>query len=57
MPVEMIGWVAPRVSSEIIAPAGPPFNIDVITESAKLHEAADFDRVLVGYFPAHLMVS
>ena len=50
MPVEMIGWVAPRVSSEIIASAGPPFNTDVITESAKLHEAADFDRVLVGYF-------
>ena len=50
MPVEMIGWVAPRVSSEIIAPAGPPFNTDVITESAKLHEAAGFNRVLVGYF-------
>ena len=50
MPVEMIGWVAPRVSSEIIAPAGPAFNGSVIAEAAKLHERADFDRVLIGYF-------
>jgi hypothetical protein len=26
MPVEMIGWIAPRVSSEIIPPSGLPFN-------------------------------
>ena len=25
MPVEMIGWIAPRVSSEVMAPRGPPF--------------------------------
>ena len=50
MPVEMIGWVAPRVSSEIIAPEGPPWNADVIAETAKIHEDSDFDRVLIGYF-------
>jgi alkanesulfonate monooxygenase len=50
MPVEMIGWVAPRVSSELIAPAGPPFDAAVIAETARIHERAGFDRVLVGYF-------
>jgi alkanesulfonate monooxygenase len=52
MPVEMIGWVAPRVASEVIAPAGPPFDSAVIAETARLHERAGFDRVLVGYFSA-----
>ena len=50
MPVEMIGWIAPRVSSEIIAPAGPPFSAAVVAETARIHEAAGFDRVLIGYF-------
>ena len=50
MPVEMIGWVAPQVSSEIIAPSGPTFSPDVVAETAKIHEQADFDRVLIGYF-------
>lgn len=50
MPVEMIGWLAPRVSSEIIAASGPPFNTEIITKTARIHEAADFDRVLIGYF-------
>ena len=50
MPVEMIGWVAPRVASEIIPPEGPAFNADVIATSAGIHEAAGFDRVLIGYF-------
>lgn len=50
MPVEMIGWVAPQVSSEIVAPQGPAFDPDVIAETAKIHENADFDRVLIGYF-------
>jgi alkanesulfonate monooxygenase len=50
MPVEMIGWIAPRVSSELIPPVGPPFNADVITETARIHEEAGFDRVLIGYF-------
>ena len=50
MPVEMIGWIAPRVASELIPAEGPPFNADVITQTAQIHEAADFDRVLIGYF-------
>ena len=50
MPVEIIGWIAPRVASEIVAPSGPPFDRDVITHTARVHEDADFDRVLIGYF-------
>ena len=50
MPVEMIGWIAPRVSSEALAPYGPPFNADVIAATARIHERADFDRALIGYF-------
>jgi alkanesulfonate monooxygenase len=50
MPVEMIGWIAPRVSSELIPPAGPPFDANVISETARIHERAGFDRVLIGYF-------
>lgn len=50
MPVEMIGWIAPRVSSEIIPPRGPVFDPEVIAETALIHEDADFDRVLIGYF-------
>jgi alkanesulfonate monooxygenase len=50
MPVEMIGWIAPRVSSELIRPSGPPFDANVIAETARIHEQAGFDRVLIGYF-------
>jgi alkanesulfonate monooxygenase len=50
MPVEMIGWIAPRISSEVLAPEGPPFDPDVIAATARIHERADFDRALIGYF-------
>ena len=50
MPVEMIGWIAPRVSSEVQPPRGPPFSAEVIAATARVHERADFDRVLIGYF-------
>jgi alkanesulfonate monooxygenase len=50
MPVEMIGWIAPRVSSEILPPSGPPFDAEVVAETALIHERAGFDRVLIGYF-------
>src|SRR5438445_11947585 len=50
MPVEMIGWITPRVSSEVIPPSGPPFDANVIAETARIHEQAGFDRVLIGYF-------
>ena len=38
MPVEMIGWIAPRVSSELIPPSGPPFDAEVIAETARIHD-------------------
>jgi len=50
VPVEIIGWIAPRVSSELIPPSGPPFDAGVIAETARIHERAGFDRVLIGYF-------
>jgi alkanesulfonate monooxygenase len=50
MPVEMIGWIAPRVSSEIIPASGPPFSAKIVAETARIHERAGFDRVLIGYF-------
>jgi len=50
MPVEMIGWIAPRVSSEIVPAKGPAFSAETIALTAKTHEDADFDRVLIGYF-------
>src|SRR5438132_12037169 len=50
MPAEMIGWIAPRVSSELIWPSGPPFDANVLAETARIHERAGFDRVLIGYF-------
>ena len=50
MPVEMIGWIAPRIASEMIPPSGPPFDAGIVAETARLHERAGFDRVLIGYF-------
>jgi alkanesulfonate monooxygenase len=50
MPVEMIGWIAPQISSEMIPATGPVFDADTVAETARIHEKADFDRVLIGYF-------
>jgi len=49
MPVEMIagsrrGFVGADPAS------GPPFAAEVIAETARIHERAGFDRVLIGYF-------
>ena len=41
MPVEMIGWIAPRVSSEIIPAQGPAFSADVVAETAHIHGDAE----------------
>jgi alkanesulfonate monooxygenase len=38
------------VSSEIVPPSGPSFDAKVIAHTARIHEDADFDRVLIGYF-------
>lgn len=50
MPVEMIGWIAPRISSEMIPATGPVFDANTVAETARIHERGDFDRVLIGYF-------
>lgn len=50
MSVEIAGWLAPRITSEIIKPTGSPFDKDVITRTARVHEQGGFDTVLVGYF-------
>jgi alkanesulfonate monooxygenase len=47
---ELIGWAAPQESSEIMAPAGPVFDAGVLARTARAHEDAGFDRVLIGYF-------
>jgi alkanesulfonate monooxygenase len=47
---EFIGWAAPQESSEIMAPRGPIFDADVLAQTARVHEDAGFDRVLIGYF-------
>jgi alkanesulfonate monooxygenase len=33
-----------------MAPQGPPFSPDIIGVTAQIHEKADFDRALIGYF-------
>src|SRR6202158_6108420 len=50
MPVEMIGWIAPRIASELIPAFGPPPGAHVVAVTAGAHERAGFDRVLIGYF-------
>jgi alkanesulfonate monooxygenase len=47
--VELIGWVAPQETSEIIPPRGPAFDPSMIERAAQIHQAAGFDRVLIGY--------
>ena len=50
MPVEMIGWVTPQIESEILPDAKPAFDHGAIERAARIHEEADFDRALFGYF-------
>ncbi len=47
---EFIGWAAPQESSEIMPPRGLVFDADVLARTARVHEQAGFDRVLIGYF-------
>src|SRR5262249_29961345 len=37
-------------ASEVLAPSGPAFDAEVIAATAVVHEDADFDRALIGYF-------
>lgn len=50
MSVQFIGMIGHRLSSETIAPVGPIFDRDYIVRFAQTHEAAGFDRLLVGHW-------
>lgn len=50
MAVDVIGMIFPQDVSEIRPGAGPLFDKAFLTRIAVAHEAAGFDRVLVGYF-------
>jgi alkanesulfonate monooxygenase len=47
--VEIIGMIATQEASEILAPQGPPIDADFTARFAQAHEAAGFDRILIGY--------
>jgi alkanesulfonate monooxygenase len=49
MGVEIIGWVATQEASEILPAQGPPIDAEFTARFARAHEAAGFDRVLIGY--------
>src|SRR5258707_578616 len=53
MPIEMIGWIAPRVSSELIPPSGPAFEAHVIAETAR--KLATFDQLSNGRLAVHMI--
>ena len=57
MPVEMIGWIAPRVSSEIIPAEGPAFSADVVAETARIHETRISTGSLLAIFRMRRMDS
>lgn len=48
--VEFIGMILTQDSSEAKTASGPLINPAFTADFARAHEAADFDRVLVGYF-------
>jgi alkanesulfonate monooxygenase len=50
MSVEFIGMIGTQMASEIHRPEGPPIDLDYTRRFAQAHEAAGFDRILVGYF-------
>jgi alkanesulfonate monooxygenase len=49
MVLEIIGMIATQEASEIMPPQGPPIDADFTARFAQAHEAAGFDRVLIGY--------
>lgn len=50
MSIQFLGMIGHRLASETIAPAGPIFDRDYIVRFAQAHEAAGFDRLLVGHW-------
>lgn len=49
MPVEFIGFIATQDQSEIGRRPGPDIDPAFVREFARAHEAAGFDKVLIGY--------
>jgi alkanesulfonate monooxygenase len=49
MALEIIGMIATQEASEILPLQGPPIDAEFTARFAQAHEAAGFDRVLIGY--------
>jgi len=49
MAVEIIGMIATQEASEILPPRGPAIDAEFTARFAQAHEAAGFDRILIGY--------
>jgi alkanesulfonate monooxygenase len=49
MSFELIGMILTQEASEIQAPSGPLVDAEFTSHYARVHEAAGFDRVLIGY--------
>jgi alkanesulfonate monooxygenase len=47
--MEVIGMIATQEASEVLSPQGPAIDADFTARFAQAHEAAGFDRVLIGY--------
>ncbi|WP_017345342.1 LLM class flavin-dependent oxidoreductase [Pantoea sp. A4] len=50
MSIQILGMIGHRLASEIIPASGPLFDKHYITQFSRAHEAAGFDRILVGYW-------
>ncbi len=50
MSIEFTGMIGHQLASEILPPTGPIFDRDHIVRFAQTHEAAGFDRILVGHW-------
>lgn len=50
MSIQFLGMIGHRLASEIIPASGTLFDKDYIARFARVHEAAGFDRILVGYW-------
>ena len=49
-PIEFIGMVQPRQQSEIYPATGPAIDLGYLRASAQAHDAAGFDRFLLGWY-------
>jgi alkanesulfonate monooxygenase len=60
MPIEFIGLISTRESSEVRFSAGPPIDREYTRRITRAHEDSDFDRVLIGsgsFFPEATQVA